>query len=301
MIKSTVFIFVLFTVAAAQPNAAGSGECRPEIPLDSILDSVRVEGGLRMGPIEGRCLPVERRPGSSYAYEPRNGRKFTSTLRDSKGRTVNVFAWYGTPRVDGVRFDRYEIVGGEAALETLRDGSYAIDFAVDGRVFQSFAFALKVKESRDAFRPGKIYLTDGAWRDQALLTGSATSVACFQFRLRADDETAAAVQVKVPYSVKLIRSRDASVLAETREGQLSLDSNWHSFRTCLGAPAGARNGTEPLKLGDLLANDGLYRIVLSIDGRAYAQYDLNVTNGRFNGDPPGRSYRIKLAARRIGK
>lgn len=293
-------ILLLFVTTGFSQNASKPAEnCQPRVTMSSILDGVRVNGTLSIGVLYAECLPIADKSTSVYVYEPYKGAKFTSNLKNSSGKVVNSFAWYGRKLSSGVQLTHYEIVGGKDALKELAAGDYALEFAIENKVFQTFRFSVQTKKSDDQYRPGMIYLLEGAWRDEAILSaGNLDSVIFFTFRLRADYELAAIKPQSVPFELKIIRDTDKKTVAEKSGAKLTLDNNWHTFRIFFDRPN--RETTKDysaLKLKEITAVDGNYTISLSVDGKLYATYKFSVNNGKINGEElPARAIRTILSA-----
>jgi len=292
-------ILSLFAATGFSQNAPKPANCQPNVTSASILDGVRVDGVLSIGTLDVECLPIPRKGASGYNYSPYEDAKFLTNLKTSSGTLVNSFVWYGKKYLRWVRFTNYEVVGGKESLKELASGDYLLEFAVDGRVFQTFRFSLVTKRSNDIYRPGTIYLLEGAWRDEAVLTApTAENVMCFNFRFRIPFELAETKPVSVPFELTMIRDRDQKPVAEKRGAKLTLENTWRSYRTCFDRPAGEKTADNAvLKLREIAAVDGNYTIHLSVDGKPYASYRLVVKNGGINGAAlPARNIRLTLPA-----
>jgi hypothetical protein len=300
--------FMLLSLPApAQTSSRDSGNCRMNVSVPSILSGLHIDRSLRIVPLIVNCVPKPASAASRYVYEPYHGQKFATDLKDSAGRLVNSFVWYGEvyfkgtdpTHYDSVKLTRYEIVGGDAALKELSSGGYTLEFAVDGKVFQSFPFSVLTKKSTDVYQPGTIYLLEGGWRDEAIFTAaSVENVMCFNVRLRAGYEQAAFKPVSVVYQLTLTRTRDKQLIGEQQNGKLILKTTWENYRLCFDRPnREASKEFSALKMKEILAVDGAYTIALSIDGKPYATYKLNVDSGKINGlVPPARMINVTLPA-----
>ena len=301
-----MFLLPVLTVHP-QTSSKDSGNCRLNVSVASILNGLHVDGSLRVGQLIVNCVPKAGDPASRYIYEPYQGQKFATNLKDSAGRLVNSFVWYGevyfkgkeTTHYDSVKLTRYEIIGGNGALKELSPGKYTLEFSVDGKVFQSFPFSLLTKKSTDEYQPGTIYMLDGGWRDEGIFTApTVENVMCFNVKLRAGYEQAAFKPVSVAYHLTLSRNRDRQLIGEQRNGKLVLKPTWENYRLCFDRPnKEASKEYSALKLKEILAVDGGYTIALSIDGKPYATYKLTVDNGKINGQvPPARYINLTLPA-----
>jgi hypothetical protein len=274
--------------------------CDPVINADSVLNAVRVDGGFSMSTFSLDCRPGTE-PGVSgpSVYHPYNGKKFETHLKNSSGGTINKFVWYGRLASWRIEMDRYEIEGGREALKPVGPGSYTIDFVAEGRSIYKFPFTVKTKESADKFNPRTLYLLDGGWRGKGILTATTPeSNPIFYFWLRDSDERADARRRPIPYSLKLIRDRDRSTIAESNEGSLALDHQWYNSRLTLSKPTSTANGKRVLfKLNDILDTNGGYTLELSLDGRTHSTFKLDVRNRKINGqDVPARGFRLPMNA-----
>src|SRR6187551_865062 len=126
-------IFILGLVSAITAQKP----CEPRVQMSSLLSGVDVNGGLFIDKMYARCLPAPaKKSASNYEYQPYDGGKFSSVLKDSKGQVVNTFVWYGENIQSLWEMSRYEVVGGPEALKKLSPGSYVLEFAVEDKVFQ---------------------------------------------------------------------------------------------------------------------------------------------------------------------
>ena len=294
-------VLLLLTVAGfAQGIGKPDKGCQPTVRMSSLLDNVKVDKTLQIGELFVECIPMPVRAVSRFIYEPYKGGKFTSDLRDTRGRLINSFVWYGEKYFDNVvKMSRYEIVGGADALRELSPGNYTLEFAVEDDVFQTFQFSVATKRSDDNYRPGMIYLLDGAWRDEASLTSpTVEDIMCFNFRLRADYSLADVKPIKVPLDVTMVRDKDKQLVAANRDTTLLLENTWKTYRTCFVRPANeAAQKYSTLKLKEIVAVDGRYTINLSYDGKPYATYKFDIRKGRINGEAlPARNIRVVMPA-----
>ena len=87
----------------------------------------------------------------------------------------------------------------------------------------------------------------------------------------------------VPYRVSLSRESDKKLLAQDDEGQLNLSNKWQQYTLSFRRPGAAQSKDySEVKLNEILAADGRYRIDLTLDGKPIASYLLNVKGGRVN-------------------
>jgi hypothetical protein len=89
------------------------------------------------------------------------------------------------------------------------------------------------------------------------------------------------------FHVTLTRESDKKLLAEDDEGQLNLTNHWQMYTLSFRRPKAAQTKDySEVKLNELLAADGRYRIDLTLDGKPRASYLLNVKGGRINDIDP---------------
>jgi hypothetical protein len=291
-------ILLLLVTAGFSQDRPIPAHCKPSVSKWSLLGGVYVNGTLRLGELNLAfdCEPkLTREAAFEYvSYQPYQGARLVSNLKNSRGKVINSFAWYGRGDfLRGVRMSHYEIVGGAEALNVLAPGDYALEFSLDNKVFQTFPFSVITKTSTDIYRPGIIYLLEGPWRDEGILEG----MGCFNFRLRASYELADAKPTPVSFDLRLARDKDKKLIGE-RDGKLTLDNTWRSHRVCFDRPD--RETTKDhstIKLQEIATASGGYTISLSYDGKPYAIYRFVAQNGRINGeDPTVRNFRLTLPA-----
>jgi hypothetical protein len=276
-------VFVLTPlVVLAQPPA----NCKPSIDTASLLSGVDVSGVLHINRLYARCLPMPaKKSATAYEYHPYDGGKFSTTLKNAAGQTINTFVWYGENILSLWEMSRYEIVGGSQALKKLEPGAYTLEFAVEDNVFERFPFTLSTRESGDQFKPETLYILDGLWSTRALLYAPNVD-RFFQLIvwLRNSGASAGPKRTPVPFTLRLIRERDNKVIATEDQGSsLALTHKWESATLSFRRPDRAQTKDySEFKLSEIVAVDGAYRIELSLDGKLYTTYKLQIKNGRIN-------------------
>lgn len=280
---NSLLLIGLFTLMFV-PGYAQS--CDPQVNTASLLNSVNVDGALRLGKMYAKCLPMPaKKSTTAYEYNPYDGGKFSTTLKDAGGQTVNTYVWYGEHILSIWEFNRYEVVGGPAAVKKLAQGNYSLEFAIEDKVFQTFPFSFTAKESSDQFRPQTLYLLEGAWRDYALLY--APNVDRFiklTVWLRNLNNLGAPKPPPVPVRVRLIREKDNQTLAETDDNyKLNLTHKWQSIDLPFRKPNAATiKDYSEFKLSEVIANDGRYKFEMTFDEKPYSDYSFTVKNGKLN-------------------
>jgi hypothetical protein len=265
---------------------AGAQNCTPRIDTASLLDAVTVDGSLYIRKFYAKCLPMPAKTSrTAFEYNPYDGGKFSSVLKDAGGQTINTYVWYGDHILSLWEFNRYEVLGGPEAIKKLAPGNYSIDFAIEDKVFQNFPFSVTTKESGDQFKPRTLYLLDGAWRDHArLYAPNVDRFIKLYVWLRNVNNTGAPNTPSQPVTVRLIREKDKQVLAETdADYRLVLKHTWQSVDIPFRRPGAAQaKDYSEFKLSEVVANDGRYKFEMAIDGKPYADYPFAVKNGRLN-------------------
>ncbi len=260
--------------------------CSPEITKSSLLSNLNVNGTLYISKLYGRCFPMPaKKSKTSFEYNPYDGGKISTTLKDASGQTLNTFVWYGESIFSLWELSRYEVVGGPEALKKLTPGKYSLEFALEDKVFQTFPFTLTTKQSGDQFHPQTLYILDGEWRDYAQIYAP-KSDRFFKLLVYLRNLKAAEGPNAEPLSVngRLIRVKDKQLLAETDDPyKLNLSHKWESvdlpFRK---AGAAAKKDYSEYKLSEILAVDGQYRFELSVDGKPYSDFNFMVKDGKIN-------------------
>lgn len=276
-------LLALITFLAPVGNAQN---CEPHIRTSSLLDSVAVDGALHIGKMYARCLPMPaKKSRTNYEYNPYDGGKLSTTLKNSSGQVVNTFVWYGEHILSLWELNRYEIVGGPEALKKLAPGKYTLEFALEDKVFQTFPFSVTTKESGDQFKPQTLYMLDGQWSDYAqIYAPNVDRFIKLYVWLRNPAANGAPNTPPLPVQARIIREKDKQVLAETDDPyRLNLTHKWASVDLPFRKPGALKNKdyTE-FKLSEITAVDGRYRFDLTVDGKPYSSYAFTVKNGQIN-------------------
>jgi hypothetical protein len=289
MLRTAQLLLMFFLVSSFSVNAQTGGAakpCEPRVETSSLLSAVDVNVTLAMSKLYARCLPMPaKKSKTNYEYHPYDGGKFSTTLKSASGQTINTYVWYGENILSLWEMSRYEVVGGPEAVKKLSAGNYVLEFAVEDKVFQQFPFSFTTKQSSDQFRPETLYLVDGMWRDYAQLYAPNVD-RFFQLMvwLRDEDSVAEPKRRRVPFRLRLIRESDKKTVAESDEGSaLMLDHKWHDVKLSFRRPGAAQTKDySELKLSEVIATDGKYRIELALEGRPVANYPFTVKSGRIN-------------------
>ena len=279
---------LLFSVGAARAQAQGA--CQPRVRVKTLLDNVQVggRGALSIGKLYAECLPeAARRSQGNYGYNPYDGGKLSATLKASNGQPLNTYVFYAEKITSMWELGRYEVVGGPQAVKPLAVGSYSLDFAIEDKVFQRFPFSVSTVESKDVYRPETIYLLDGPWSDYAELYFPKPDRYTQLWVWLRDRENAGAQLREVQYTLRLVRERDGKLIAEGggATSAMRLRPQWVGYKLSfrpLSVPAG---GSSEFHASELLASEGDHRIELSLGGKPYATYRVNVKGGKFQRDP----------------
>jgi len=272
---------LLLMILASAVSGFGQG-CEPKIDMGALLNNVKVSGALYIDSLYARCLPrPAKASNSNFEYNPYDGGKLSSVLKDKNGQVVNTFVWYGHNIQSLWEMERYEIVGGAQALKKLAPGSYTLEFAIEDKVFQKFPFSVTTRESNDQFRPETLYILDGAWSDYAeLYSPNLDRFMQLFVWLRNDAGLNDAKPRPAPFHIRLIRESDKKVLAEDSQGKLNLTPAWNQYKLSFDRAGG---GEGEFKLNEVLAVDGKYRIDLELDGKPRSSYSFTVAGGKLNG------------------
>lgn len=308
-----ICLLILFTIDGFSQNQMKKEEnCEPSIPNAQILRAISFDGIMSVGSMDTRCFPMPKERVSVYDYDPYKGAKLTTSIKHSGGSLINKYVWYaqrisyGKNFPPGLKFIKYEIIGGREALKELSPGEYVLEFAIDDKVFQTFPFSVQIKKSRDPYNPGTIYLIDGAWRDKAILEvpGLEGKTMCLNFWMRTGNDFADVKPQSIPYEIRLIRDKDKKVMAANSTTKtLYLGNTWKFYRECFrnpDIPINQRDDT--LQFKEILAVNSGYTINLSVNGKPYAVYKFTVNNRKVNGEElPARRILINLPAKILSK
>ena len=279
-----VLAFLTCTLLWAPAAYAQDGPpaCQPGISFWSLLGAVSVgyaNGRLNVDKLYAVCLPTPaRQSGSPYPYDPDTGGKLSMVVKSADGRVINTYVWYAE-RIGGLwEMSRAKVVGGYEAVQPLGAGHYVLEFAVEEKPFYRFPFAVVVGQNEDPYQPpGKRYFIEGAWNEYGnLFYQRHDPQSSLRFTTWVQEKSGKGSARSVPYEVQLIRARDSKVLAE-EAATLRLEPRWLQADLLL-RPAGDRNSYY--QAGELLREDGAYRVRLTVDGQLFGEYPFTVKDGR---------------------
>jgi hypothetical protein len=277
---------VSFTSLHAQSPA-----CQPSVRMKTLLDSVQIggRGALSLGKLYAGCLPdPARKSQTAYAYNPYDGGKLSAVVKASNGQALTTYVWYAEKISRIWELSRYEVVGGPEAVKPLAVGTYTLEFAVEDKVVQRFPFSVSTVESKDVYRPATLYLLDGPWADYAeLYFPKPERFTQLWVWLRDPDNAGVPRPKPVQYTLKLVRERDGTLIAEGggATSALALRPQWTGYKLSFRPLTLPASGSSEFHASELLASDGDHRIELALDGKRHASYRVTVKDGRFQRDP----------------
>jgi hypothetical protein len=283
---SLLTLAILICTLLGAPPAYAQHEppaCQPGISFWSLLGAVSVryaDGRLNVDKLYAVCLPTPaRQSGSHYPYDPDAGGRLSMAVKNAEGRVLNTYVWYAE-RISGLwEMSRYKVVGGYEAVQPLSAGHYVLEFAVEEKPFFRFPFSVVVIKNEDPYQPpGNRYFIEGAWNEYGNLFYQRNDPqSSLRFTTWVQEKSGKGGARSVPYGVQLIRARDSKMLAEDA-ATLRLEPRWLQADLLLRPASGDRNSY--FKAGELLREDGAYRVRLTVDGQLYGEYPFTVQGGR---------------------
>jgi hypothetical protein len=283
-------------------NAAQiAADCTPGISFWSLLGALGISyasGHLQLEKLYAVCLPQPATPSdSNYAYSPEQGGKLATQLKAADGAVLATYVW-SAENIGGLwELSNYKVIGGEQSIRPLAAGNYELEFLLEGKPFQRFAFAVDTLPSDDPYQPpGTRFFLDGAWSEYGNVFYQRNDPqSSLRFTVWVQDKSGHAQQKSLPYAAELVRMRDGRVIGRDT-GELRLDQHWRQLDVSFQAEAGEQAGT-PLKAAAVLAEDGAYRVRFSMDGKPRGEYGLAVSGGKIQ--LQGRQLETTQAADRI--
>lgn len=264
----------------SQPNQT---DCKPAISYWSLLKDVGIgytDGRLSINSLYALCLPKAEKPGSGYfEYDPDgNGSKLTSVVKRSDGTVLTTYVWYARNFNTLWEMDRYKVVGGYEAVKPLATGNYTLEFAIDGKPFYRFPFSVSSVKNDDPYQPaGDRYFIEGAWNEYGNVFFQRNDPASsFGFTTWLQDKVGHENKTSVTYTAKLVREKDGKVLGED-SSTLRMPVKWADMRILFRSPT---DKNAYVKAGEVLQEDGIYSVRLTIDGKSYGKYPFVVKEGR---------------------
>ncbi|MEP7339869.1 MAG: hypothetical protein ABI977_19170 [Acidobacteriota bacterium] len=279
-----LIIFAAAMLCAAPAFAQNAAtDCRPGISFGSLVGSVRVgytDGRLSIDKLYAVCLPMPAKQSeSNYPYNPDTGGKLSMVVKTADGRTLNTYVWSAERFGTLWELSRYKVIGGYEAVKPLGAGNFVLDFAAEDKLFYKFPFSVVAIKSDDPYQPpGNRYFIEGPWNEYGNLFYQRNDPqSSLSFTTWVQDKSGKEGKRSVPYELKLIRSKDNKVLAEDT-ATLRLEPRWLKADLLLSPTDG--DGKSYFKAGELLREDGAYRMRFTIDGKLYGEYAFTVKGGR---------------------
>lgn len=278
-----VVVAVASLLAGGAPAAIAQTPCIPGITFGSLLGSVRVgyaDGRLNVERLYAVCLQAPARQSKTiYLYEPDDGGLLAMRVKRADGQLLNTYIWYAE-RIQSIwELSRYKVVGGYESVKPLVPGDYVLEFAADEKVFTRFPFSVVSVKSDDPYQAGGArYFIEGPWSEYGNLYYQRNDPqSSFVFTTWVQEQSGRETKRSVPYEVKLMRARGGQVVAE-ESGTLRLEPRWLNATLYFRPAGGDRSGF--LRAGELLGEDGAYRIRFVIDGKVRGEYPFTVKNGQ---------------------
>ena len=278
----TILPLILAILCVLLTPAAAAQSCTPGITFGSLIGSVRVgfgDGRLQVDKLYAACLPQPARQSrTNFGYEPDDGGQLAMRVKSADGQLLATYVWYAE-RIGTIwEMSRYKVVGGYESVKPLTAGDYVLEFAADDRQFQKFAFSVVAMKSDNPYQAaGNRYFIDGAWSEYGNLYFQRNDPqSSFTFTTWVQDRAGRESKRSVPYEIKLVRARTGQVVAE-ETGSLRLEPRWLAA-TLYFRPPGDKS--SHFKAGEILGEDGVYRIRLAIEGKPYGDYPFTIKGGR---------------------
>lgn len=260
-----------------------TGDCSPRVSTGSLLDNLKIDsaGKLHFGRLYAACLPLPvRQSKTNYAYHPYDGGKLSATLLDRYGERLGEFVFYGEKFTSVWELPRYETLGGAENVKPVVDsGYYSLRFAIEKNPFQRFDFGVRTIQSKDIYRPGKIYLLEGAWENYSLISFPNVN-RYMQMRVWLRDAENAGIEPKIAqYTTELVSLADKKVLARGggETSSMRLTETWRAFNLSFRRV----EGQGEFAPAEILKNEGVYCVNLSVGGKPYGVYFFAVVAGAF--------------------
>ena len=285
--QTRVGLFLAAALLASDAAAADvqqiAAPCVAGISFGSLLGAVDVgytDGRLRIDKLYAVCLPAPKAPSdSNYGYSPEQGGKLATQVKSADGQVLNTYVWYAE-NISGLwELSNYKVLGGFEAVKPLAAGKYTLEFLADGALFYRFPFAVAKAESDDPYQAaGTRYFIQGPWNDYSNLFYQRNDPeSTLRFSVWVQDKVTHEAQRLTPYAAQLVRLRDGKTIGEDK-GELHADQQWKQLDIYF-QPSGGTAASH-IKAGEILGEDGAYRVNLSIDGKLYGKYDFSVSGGK---------------------
>jgi len=258
--------------------------CAPGISFWSLLGEIGIgfaDPHLQVEKLYAICLPQPKSAGdSNFAYGPEQGGKLAMAIQSADGAAFGTYVW-SAESVGGLwELSNYKVLGGHEALKPLAPGRYTLEFQIDGAPFYRFPFSVSSLPGDDPYQAaGLRWFIDGAWNDYGNVFYQRNDPqSTFRFTSWVRDKVGHAQPRSAPYSAQLVRSEDGKVIGEDN-GTARLTPQWAQFDVYFQQGA---NAGEKVKAADVLAQDGEYRVRVSIDGKPYGLYPFAVHGGKID-------------------
>jgi len=280
---SAILLFVLAGQAQAQAPKTDRPCSAPGISYWSLLGAVNIgyaDGHLRIDKLYAVCLPMPATPSdSNYAYNPEQGGKLATVLRSADGQALTTYVW-NAENISGLwELSDYKIVGGFDSSKPLSAGTYVLEFQLEGAAFYRFPFSVSTLASDDPYQPpGTRWFLDAPWNEDGNIFYQRNDPeSSLRFTTWVRDKVGHEAKRSVPYEAKLMRARDSSVIGIDK-GTLNVTAHW-AQADLFFAPPGSEASAR-LKAGDVLREDGAYRVQLTLEGKPAGSYGFNVVGGK---------------------
>lgn len=267
---------LLLAILVLLAGTASAQQYSPAIMHSALLNKVELKSDTGWFHIEGMQAvflpdPV-RKSKSIYAYNPRDGGKLDARLTRADGSLVATFHFYAEKRKPPywlLNSNELEGGGSRSGFRLTRPGSYVLEFSIEGKPFQRFAFSVWAGAGTDPYHPSPTYVLNGDWnRYGYLYYADAVPERPLQFKLwlrslGSSHSRSATVQ---------LLDSSGRVLAHSQAGtSYSLHPEWVRYEFTL------RTKRTFFPASDLLKKDGSYSIRVRLDDQIYGIYPFKVS------------------------
>lgn len=225
------------------------------------------------GTIRALFLPDYSDPHSIYAYNPDTGAKLAHQLKTPGGAVVET-QFYSGEKQKPPFWVLHPLRPPEQPLDA---GDYVMEWFVEGDLFYRFPFTVDVEGGDDPYNPGGRYYFDGPWDDYAYLyipDNNPASSPTFSVWFRDKSST---LSVMKSFDVNVTIRRGGQAVAywpgPGEANPVDFPPYWERL------DVGLRSGSSGFSAAELM-KDGTYTVVVTVDGKPYAQYRYTARGGQ---------------------
>jgi len=262
----------------------------PRILHAALLNGVKLDyktGELWIDRFTVLFLPEPSKKSKTiYGYNPDDGGELYAMLTDESGHVLARFDFFAEKKeppswiVYNHKLTEKKMKNKTSKKRVkLMVGKYKLNFFVEGKQFYRFPFEVSVLQSEDPFLPVDVHMLEGDWNNLGYLYyAGADPEQNLIWKVWLRNVGRDGNEHKNINAIAELYQSEKLIAVSNKGYTQNVFPEWTQYGFDLNFPEDSAKGY--LKAKDILANDGNYRLIMTIDGKPYATWKIQVVKGK---------------------